>query len=129
MRRTRAERHNLVCAIGNDPEAERIQLLDQRICGVDAVLQLHRRQWIGGSGNSPDVGWFAYAPLTERAYLTIDYWSLALIASGIGSIGTAINILATVFCVRCKGMMLFRMPLLPWLYATVSGMVRWRSGR
>ena len=44
-------------------------------------------------------------------------------ASGIGSIGTAINILATVFCMRCKGMTLFRMPLLPWLYATVSGMV------
>ena len=51
----------------------------------------------------------------ERAFSpghSTDYWALALIASGIGSIGTAINILATVFCMRCKGMTLFRMPLL-----------------
>jgi cytochrome c oxidase subunit 1 len=41
----------------------------------------------------------------------------------VGSIGTAINILATVFCMRCKGMTLSRMPLLPWLYATVSFLV------
>ncbi len=62
----------------------------------------------------------------ERAFSpghSTDYWALAIIASGIGSIGTAINILATVFCMRCKGMTLFRMPLLPWLYATVSGLV------
>ena len=40
-----------------------------------------------------------------------------------GSIGTAINILATVFCMRCKGMTLSRIPLLPWLYVTVSFLV------
>ncbi len=81
---------------------------------------------LSGTGSAPDVGWFAYAPLTERAFSpghTIDYWAVALLASGIGSIGTAINIIATVFCMRCKGMTLFRMPLLPWLYATVSFLV------
>ena len=79
-----------------------------------------------GTGTAPDIAWFAYQPLGERAFSpghSTDYWSLAIMASGIGSIGTAINILATVFCMRCKGMTLFRMPLLPWLYATVSGMV------
>src|SRR6202012_5187441 len=79
-----------------------------------------------GTGSAPDVAWFAYAPLTEKAFSpghTVDYWAVALLASGIGSIGTAINFLATVFCMRCKGMTLFRMPLLPWLYATVAGMV------
>ena len=79
-----------------------------------------------GTGSAPDVGWFAYAPLTERAFSpghTMDYWAVAILASGIGSIGTAINILATVFCMRCKGMTLLRMPLLPWLYATVSFLV------
>src|SRR5580698_5927164 len=81
---------------------------------------------LAGTGSAPDVAWFAYAPLTERAFSpghTVDYWAVALVASGIGSIGTAINIIATVFCMRCKGMTLFRMPLLPWLYATVSFLV------
>jgi len=79
-----------------------------------------------GTGSAPDVAWFAYAPLTEKAFSpghTVDYWALAIMASGIGSIGTAINILATFFCMRCKGMTLFRVPLLPWLYATVSFLV------
>jgi cytochrome c oxidase subunit I len=81
---------------------------------------------LSGSGSAPDVAWFAYAPLTERAFSpghSVDYWAVALLASGIGSIGTAVNILATVFCMRCKGMTLSRMPLLPWLYATVSFLV------
>jgi cytochrome c oxidase subunit 1 len=81
---------------------------------------------LAGTGTAPDVGWFAYAPLTERPFSpghTVDYWAVAVLANGIGSIGTAINILATVFCMRCKGMTLFRMPLLVWLYATVAGMV------
>ncbi|HET6205214.1 MAG TPA: cytochrome c oxidase subunit I [Terracidiphilus sp.] len=81
---------------------------------------------LSGAGSAPDVGWFAYAPLTERAFSpghTMDYWAIALLASGIGSIGTAVNIIATVFCMRCKGMTLWRMPLLPWLYATVSFLV------
>ena len=78
---------------------------------------------LSGAGSAPDVAWFAYAPLTERAFSpghSTDYWAVAIIAGGIGSIGTAINIIATVFCMRCKGMTLLRMPLLPWLYATMS---------
>jgi cytochrome c oxidase subunit 1 len=76
-----------------------------------------------GTGTAPDVGWFAYAPLTERAFSpghTIDYWTVAILANGVGSIGTAINILATVFCMRCKGMTLMRLPLLAWIYATMA---------
>lgn len=78
---------------------------------------------LAGTGTAPDVGWFAYAPLTEKAFSpghTIDYWTVALLANGIGSIGTSINILATIFCLRTKGMTLLRMPLLAWLYATMS---------
>ena len=79
-----------------------------------------------GTGTAPDVAWFAYAPLTERAFSpghNVDYWALALLANGIGSIGTAINILATVFCMRCRGMTLSRIPLLAWIYATMSFIV------
>src|SRR5271170_3661321 len=39
-----------------------------------------------GAGNAPDVGWFAYAPLTSRAFSvghSTDFWTLALLVSGI----------------------------------------------
>ena len=76
-----------------------------------------------GIGNAPDVGWFAYAPLTARSFSpghATDYWALALIVSGFGTLGTAINIVATVISMRCKGMTLMRMPLFTWLLLIVS---------
>ena len=79
-----------------------------------------------GAGNAPDVGWWAYAPLGARAFSpghSTDYWTLSLLVSGFGSIGTAINIIATVLCLRCPGMKLGRMPLLVWLYLVMGGMV------
>jgi cytochrome c oxidase subunit I len=81
---------------------------------------------LAGVGSAPDVGWFAYAPLTQRAFSpghAVDYWTVAIMANGFGSIGTAINIMATIICMRCKGMTLARMPLLTWLYLTVSFLV------
>ncbi len=87
--------------------------------------------YLGGSGlyaagSAPDVGWFAYAPLTAKVFSpghSTDYWTLALLLSGIGSIGTALNTVATILCMRCRGMKLTKMPLLPWLYLVMSGMV------
>src|SRR6201997_3530842 len=79
-----------------------------------------------GAGNAPDAGWWAYAPLTARAFSpghSTDYWTLALLVSGFGSIGTAINIIATILCLRCPGMKLSRMPLLVWLNLVMAGMV------
>src|SRR5213080_3643860 len=79
-----------------------------------------------GAGNAPDVGWFAYAPLTAKTFSpghSTDYWTIALLVSGFGSIGTAINILATIVCMRCPGMTLGKMPLLAWLNLVMSGMV------
>ncbi len=79
-----------------------------------------------GAGNAPDVGWWAYAPLTARAFSpghSSDYWTLAVLVSGFGTIGTSINIIATILCLRCPGMKLSRMPLLAWLYFVMSGMV------
>src|SRR3984885_7644853 len=67
-----------------------------------------------GAGNAPDVGWFAYAPLTSRAFSqghSTDFWSLALLVSGIGSIGTAVNFITTIISMRCPGMTLGKMPL------------------
>src|SRR6201990_1987601 len=79
-----------------------------------------------GAGNAPDVGWWAYAPLAAKAFSpgnSSDYWIIALLVSGFGSVGTAINILATILCMRCPGMHLGRMPLLAWLNLVMSGMV------
>src|SRR5277367_569077 len=71
-----------------------------------------------GAGNAPDVGWFAYAPLTSRAFSlghSTDFWALALFISGIGSIGAGVNFITTILCMRCPGMTLGKMPLLAWL--------------
>jgi len=79
-----------------------------------------------GAGTAPDVGWFAYAPLTAKTFSpghSTDFWTLSLLVSGFGSIGTAINIIATVFCLRCPGMTLGKMPLLVWLNLTMAGLV------
>jgi len=79
-----------------------------------------------GAGTAPDVGWWAYAPLTAKAFSpghSTDYWTLSILIAGIGSIGTALNIVATAICMRCPGMKLSRMPLLVWLYLVMSMMV------
>ena len=70
------------------------------------------------AGGAPAVGWFAYAPLSETPYssqLGVDYWALALLVLGIGSVGTAINIIVTVLCLRAPGMTLRRLPLFTWM--------------
>jgi len=79
-----------------------------------------------GAGAAPDVGWWAYAPLTSRAFSpghSTDFWTLALLVSGIGSVGTGVNFIATILCMRCPGMTLGKMPLLAWLNLVVGGMV------
>ena len=75
-----------------------------------------------GAGSMPDVGWFAYAPLTARAFSrgnSTDYWIVGLLVSGVGSIATAANLVTTVFCMRCPGMTLRRMPLFVWMLLVV----------
>src|SRR5215831_944559 len=81
---------------------------------------------LAGAGSAPDVGWFAYAPLTGRAFSrgsSTDYWILGLFVSSVGSIVSAINVIATVVSLRCKGMTLMRMPLFVWLVLVTSGMI------
>ncbi len=78
---------------------------------------------LAGHGTAPDVGWFAYAPLTERAFsrgTSTDYWILSILLSGVGSTITAINVFATAMCLRTKGMTLAKMPLFVWMMCVVS---------
>ncbi len=79
-----------------------------------------------GAGTAPDIGWFAYAPLTARVFSpghSTDFWTLGVGLSGIGSVGTAINMITTTISMRCRGMKLMRMPLLVWLYLVTSFLV------
>jgi len=79
-----------------------------------------------GAGGAPDVGWFAYAPLTAKTFSvghSTDFWTLGLLVSGFGSIGAAVNFVATIVCMRCPGMTFLKMPLLVWLNLVMGAMV------
>jgi cytochrome c oxidase subunit 1 len=78
-----------------------------------------------GGGSAPDVGWFAYAPLTGRAFSpgnSTDYWNLSILVMGFGTVATSINLIATTLTMRCRGMTLGRLPLYVWMMLVVSGM-------
>ncbi len=70
------------------------------------------------TGGAPAIGWFAYAPLTERTFArtaATDFWILGLLVSGIGSVVGAINIVTTVLTLRAPGMKLSKIPLYTWM--------------
>jgi cytochrome c oxidase subunit 1 len=78
------------------------------------------------AGSAPDAGWFAYSPLTAKAFSrghSTDYWTLSLLLGGVGSVATALNILVTVFCMRCPGMTLGRLPIFVWCMVVLSFLV------
>jgi cytochrome c oxidase subunit 1 len=79
-----------------------------------------------GAGSAPDVGWFAYAPLTELPFSrgnSTDYWILSIFLTSVGTTATAINIITSAFCMRCEGMTLSKMPVLAWLAVVVAFMM------
>jgi cytochrome c oxidase subunit I len=81
---------------------------------------------LAGAGSAPDVGWFAYAPLTGRAFSrgsSTDFWILGILVSGIGSSASALNVIVTIVTMRCQGMTFMRMPLFVWMVLVVSGMI------
>ena len=94
--------------------------------GILLYFSLIGANGLYGAGNAPDVGWFAYAPLTSHTFSvghSTDFWTLSLLVSGFGSIGTAVNIVVTILCMRCPGMTLGKMPLFAWLNLVMGGMV------
>ena len=77
-------------------------------------------------GNAPDMGWFSYAPLSEKPYSSlpgVDFWALGLFAVGIGTVATGINIIVTVFTLRAPGMHLRRLPLFAWMVMVNSFLI------
>ncbi len=81
---------------------------------------------LSGAGSAPDVGWFAYSPLTGKAFSrghSTDYWILSILIAGIGSIASAINVIVTVITMRCRGMTLMRMPLFVWIVLVAAYLI------
>jgi cytochrome c oxidase subunit I len=78
------------------------------------------------AGGAPAGGWFSYTPLTETPFSSTpgtDYWVLALLVLGIGSVATAINFIATILTLRAPGMTMGRLPLFVWMTFVTSILV------
>jgi cytochrome c oxidase subunit I len=80
------------------------------------------------SAAPPDVGWFAYAPLTERPYSTspaVEYWILGLLVTSIGTIATGLNLIVTAVKLRCPGMTPRRIPIFVWMSLITGLLIVW----
>jgi cytochrome c oxidase subunit I len=78
------------------------------------------------AGGAPSAGWFGYAPLSETPFSSTqgtDYWIVALLVLGVGSVATAINFIATILTLRAPGMSLGRVPLFVWMTLVTSVLV------
>jgi cytochrome c oxidase subunit 1 len=68
-------------------------------------------------GGAPDFGWTAYTPLSTTAHspgAAGNLWIAGLVVSGLGTILAAVNMVATVVCLRAPGMTMFRLPIFVW---------------
>ena len=78
------------------------------------------------TGSAPDMGWFAYSPLTGEQYSPgsgVDYWILGLQVLGIASMAAGFNFVITILNLRAPGMTLMRMPLFCWMTLVVSFLI------
>jgi cytochrome c oxidase subunit 1/cytochrome c oxidase subunit I+III len=78
------------------------------------------------TGQIPDGGWFAYAPLTDLPYSSghgIDFWGLGVTFVGVSTTVGAVNFIVTAFKLRAPGMTVNRMPLFVWSIIGMAFMV------
>ncbi len=65
----------------------------------------------------PDVGWFAYVPLSGPEFSPgkrADFWAQMITFTEVSGIAVAISVIVTVFKFRAPGMTLDRIPLFVW---------------
>jgi cytochrome c oxidase subunit I len=83
--------------------------------------------WISFAlGMAPDVGWFAYVPLSGPQYGTgkrADIWAQMITFTELSALAVAIEIVVTVLKQRAPGMSLDRMPLFVWTMLVTSFVV------
>ena len=78
------------------------------------------------TGGAPGIGWFAYAPLTERTFArsaVTDFWALGLAVSGIGTLAAGLNFVATILGMRAPGMALRKVPFFVWTMLWTSVLI------
>ncbi|HVL27836.1 MAG TPA: cytochrome c oxidase subunit I [Acidimicrobiales bacterium] len=71
-------------------------------------------------------GWTAYTPLSDAIHSPgagADLWIMGVLVTGVATVLGAVNIIATVLCLRAPGMIMFRMPIFTWNMFIVSAMV------
>ncbi len=70
----------------------------------------------------PGMGWFGYAPLTERQFTGVgtDFWIMGLQILGIASLSASMNFIATIINMRAPGMKMMRLPVFTWMTLIVS---------
>jgi heme/copper-type cytochrome/quinol oxidase subunit 1 len=80
--------------------------------------------WGGFLTNTgPDVGWFAYVPLSGPAYSPghrADIWSQMITFTEVSALGVAICLATTILRHRAPGMTLNRMPIMLWEKLVIS---------
>ncbi|HVX81623.1 MAG TPA: cytochrome c oxidase subunit I [Devosiaceae bacterium] len=83
--------------------------------------------WVAFALNlAPDVGWFAYAPLTETTYSPskgVDFWAQMITFTEVAALAVSAEIIVTVFKQRAPGMTLDRIPLFVWAQLVTAFMV------
>src|SRR5438874_5959266 len=78
------------------------------------------------TGGAPAIGWFAYAPLTERTFArsaATDFWALGLVVSGVGTIAAGVKFIATILTMRAPGMALYKVPFFVWTMLWTSVLI------
>src|SRR5581483_373628 len=78
------------------------------------------------TGGAPAIGWFAYAPLTERTFArstATDFWALGLAISGVGTLAAGVNFIATILSMRAPGMALHKVPFFVWTMLWTSVLI------
>jgi cytochrome c oxidase subunit I len=77
-------------------------------------------------GVAPSGMWFMYPPQTVQPFTTgpgPDYWAAGILTVSIGTIATALNMIATTLLLRAPGMTLTRVPLFVWTVVVTSFIV------
>src|SRR5690242_6692929 len=71
----------------------------------------------------PDVGWFAYVPLSGPQYAAgkrADIWAQMITFTEVSALAVAVELVVTIFKQRAPGMSLDRMPLVVWSMLVTS---------
>jgi cytochrome c oxidase subunit 1 len=74
----------------------------------------------------PDVGWFAYVPLSGPDYTPgkrADFWAQMITFTEVAALAVAVELTVTIFKLRAPGMSLNRIPLFAWAMLVHAFMV------